>query len=49
MALSRAKHKLIIVGDPKVFTLSDELGEVSSQLGSLMVELRLSKNQLSLN
>ncbi len=49
VALSRAKHKLIIVGDPKVFTLSDELGEVSSQLRSLMVELRLSKNQLSLN
>ncbi|MDO7173712.1 DEAD/DEAH box helicase [Mariniflexile sp. AS56] len=49
VALSRAKHKLIIVGDPKVFTISDELEEVSKKLRSLMVELRISKNQLSLN
>jgi superfamily I DNA and/or RNA helicase len=48
VALSRAKHKLIIVGDPKVFSLSDELGEVSKQLRSLMVEFRMSKNEIKL-
>ena len=49
VALSRAKHKLIIVGDPKVFSISDELNEVSNKLRSLMVELRISKNKLSHN
>ncbi|MFB9053820.1 AAA domain-containing protein [Formosa undariae] len=46
VALSRAKHKLIIVGDPKVFSMTDELQEVSKKLRSFMVELRLSKYQL---
>ncbi|WP_159019863.1 DEAD/DEAH box helicase [Algibacter sp. L3A6] len=47
VALSRAKHKLIIVGDPKVFSISDDLNEVSKKLRSLMVDLRLSENKLS--
>ncbi|RLJ60761.1 AAA domain-containing protein [Lacinutrix venerupis] len=48
VALSRAKHKLIIVGDPKVFSVTDELQEVSKKLRSLMVELRVSKNHLEI-
>ncbi|MDW5289134.1 DEAD/DEAH box helicase [Formosa sp. PL04] len=48
VALSRAKHKLIIVGDPKVFSISDELEQVSKKLRSFMVELRMSKFQLNL-
>ncbi|SFD71999.1 AAA domain-containing protein [Algibacter lectus] len=47
VALSRAKHKLIIVGDLKVFSISDDLNEVSKKLRSLMVDLRLSENKLS--
>ncbi|MWW25736.1 DEAD/DEAH box helicase [Algibacter lectus] len=47
VALSRAKHKLIIVGDPKVFSISDDLNEVSKKLRSLMVDLRLSDYKLS--
>ncbi|MEL0649933.1 AAA domain-containing protein [Algibacter sp. TI.3.09] len=47
VALSRAKHKLIIVGDPKVFSISDDLNEVSKKLRSLMVDLRLSENKLN--
>ncbi|WP_434036184.1 DEAD/DEAH box helicase [Formosa sp. 4Alg 33] len=46
VALSRAKHKLIIVGDPKVFSMTDELQEVSKKLRSFMVELRLSQYKL---
>ncbi|WP_159023778.1 ATP-binding protein [Formosa sp. L2A11] len=48
VGLSRAKHKLIIVGDPKIFSMTDELQEVSKKLRSFMVDLRMSKNQLSL-
>lgn len=48
VALSRAKHKLIIIGDPNVFSINDELGEVSKKLRSLMVDLRLSGNHLKL-
>ncbi|MBL7954574.1 MAG: AAA family ATPase [Flavobacteriales bacterium] len=40
VAISRARQKLIIIGDPKVFTFSDELGEVSKYLRSLFLELR---------
>lgn len=47
VALSRAKHKLIIVGDPKVFSITDEFQQVSKKLRSFMVELRMSKNQLN--
>jgi superfamily I DNA and/or RNA helicase len=44
VAISRAKQKLIVVGDAKVFTLSDELGEVSKHLRSLFVDLRIRKD-----
>lgn len=47
VALSRAKHKLIIVGDPKVFSITDEFQQVSKKLRSFMVELRMSENQLN--
>ena len=42
VALSRAKHKLVIVGDPKVFSMADAHEQVSKRLRSLMVDLRLS-------
>ncbi len=42
VALSRAKHKLIIIGDPKVFSMTDENEQVSKKLRSLMVDLRMS-------
>lgn len=45
VAISRARQKLIIIGDPKVFTLSDELGEVSKYLRSLFLDLR-SRNEV---
>ncbi|MFB9055979.1 DEAD/DEAH box helicase [Mariniflexile ostreae] len=48
VALSRAKHKLIIVGDPKVFSMTDDLQEVSKKLRSFMVELRMSAYQLGI-
>lgn len=41
VAISRAKQKLIVVGDPKVFTLADELNEVSKHLRSLFVDFRM--------
>ena len=49
VALSRAKHKLIIVGDPKVFSAADEHEQVSKKLRSFMVDLRMSKFQLKLD
>lgn len=49
VALSRAKHKLIIVGDPKVFSTTDEHELVSRELRSLMVDLRMSKFRLKLS
>lgn len=48
VALSRAKHKLIIVGDPKVFSMVDTHEQVSKKLRSLLVDLRMSKFQLKL-
>ncbi len=41
VAISRAKQKLIVVGDPKVFTMGDDLNEVSKHLRSLFVEFRM--------
>ncbi|MBL7939854.1 MAG: AAA family ATPase [Flavobacteriales bacterium] len=41
VAVSRARQRLIVVGDPKVFTLADELNEVSKHLRSLFVDLRM--------
>ena len=49
VALSRAKHKLIIVGDPKVFSMADEHEQVSKKLRSLMVDLRMSGFQMEMN
>ncbi|MEO8774464.1 MAG: AAA domain-containing protein [Gelidibacter sp.] len=49
VALSRAKHKLIIIGDPKVFSIADEHEQVSKKLRSLMVALRMSGFQVNLD
>ena len=49
VALSRAKHKLIIVGDPKVFSMVDAHEHVSKKLRSLMVDLRMSGFQMRLD
>lgn len=41
VAISRAKQKLIVIGDPKVFTLADDLDGVSKHLRSLFLDLRM--------